>query len=384
MHATKIGLGEKAFGDSADSRVIVTSQSHRDSLKFIRDVLKRARGIGVLHGPPASGKSTIMQRLREALPNDISAALVDGTDIRPRELLTEMLRQFGYETNLETAEELLQMVGVFAVQQTGSAQSPILIIDNAEHVYPGTLRILDRLAGIMARHKYALRILLTARSEPVGLLDLGELDNIAKRGHRDYAIGPMSSGEAAKYLHARLSAVGVRKPSGVFPGEECLRLHKLSGGWPGLLNHYALEALRPERPRLIVTRDGEVVANFKVRERKTLIGRSEFADLVIEDRFASKMHAALVLYSNALVLLDLNSANGTTVNSVRLKSAILKDDDIIVIGNYRLKVYNAPAVTEQLQKELSAADTVKMKSLADLQRLQALQKEIDSIYKLKG
>lgn len=102
-----------------------------------------------------------------------------------------------------------------------------------------------------------------------------------------------------------------------------------------------------------------------------LLGRSEFADIVIDDDFVSKMHIALLLYSDALILLDLNSANGTIVNSVRVKSTILKDNDIISLGNHRIKVLDAPALNEDVSKILDTHDTVNMTSLIDIRRLKA-------------
>ena len=125
-------------------------------------------------------------------------------------------------------------------------------------------------------------------------------------------------------------------------------------------------ATGPLPPRLIVTRDGRNLLDHRLSDKKTLIGRSDFADLSIDDDFVSKMHAVLILYSDALVLLDLNSANGTTVNSVNVRSTILQTNDIISLGNHRIKILNAPAIGDEMKKLLAAPDTIKMKNLVDL------------------
>ncbi len=79
----------------------------------------------------------------------------------------------------------------------------------------------------------------------------------------------------------------------------------------------------------------------------------------------------LLLYSDALVLLDLNSANGTTVNSVKVKKTILRDNDVISLGHHRLKVENAPEISAEMQELLKSPDTLKMKNLIDIRRLRA-------------
>ena len=124
-------------------------------------------------------------------------------------------------------------------------------------------------------------------------------------------------------------------------------------------------------PRLVITKDGETLAEFTFKESKVLIGRSDFADVIIDDDFVSKIHAVLLLYTDALVLLDLNSFNGTTVNSVTLKKTILRDDDIISLGNHRIKVVNAPAISDEMEQLLKSCDTLKMKNLLDVRHQQA-------------
>ncbi len=130
----------------------------------------------------------------------------------------------------------------------------------------------------------------------------------------------------------------------------------------------ATEATGRLPPSLIVTKDGNVVSEYAFKENKVLIGRSDFADVVVDDQFASKMHALLLLFTDALVLLDLNSSNGTTVNSVVVRSTILKSDDIISLGDHRLKVRNAPAISDEMAKLRESPDTIKMKNLIDMRR----------------
>jgi len=139
----------------------------------------------------------------------------------------------------------------------------------------------------------------------------------------------------------------------------------------------------PSPPRLIVSKDGDTVDEFSFSDKKVLIGRSEFADIVIEDLYASKLHAMVLVYSDALVLLDLNSANGVTVNSVKTKCAILKENDIITIGHHRLKIENAPELSEEMRQMIENKDTLKMKNIADVQRLRETQRRLVAIQNKK-
>lgn len=140
-----------------------------------------------------------------------------------------------------------------------------------------------------------------------------------------------------------------------------------------------MTANKPKTPRFILTRHHNTLGEYKVADKKILIGRSEFADIVIEDRFASKLHAMIMVYSDGLVLIDLNSANGVTVNSQKVKCIVLRDDDIIQIGHHRMKVQDAPLLSEEMREVLESKDTVKMKKIVDVQRLKAAEAKLEAI-----
>lgn len=408
MRADKTWIGDQAFGEDAGALVTVTYKSHQDAMLFLRSALTDVGGIGLLQGPRLSGKTTIVKRLAEQLPSETAVARIDGTRIKPRELLSRMLAQFGYETGLQSNEELIKMMSVFAVQQTRSWQPPILILDNVDKMYPSALRILNTLAELKAQDRFALRIIISGGEGLNALVESPGMVSLAARSAGSFVISPLSLREALIYLHARLGACGVNNADTVFPVDVCDRLYQQSGGWPGLMNQYAREAIgraarfplrlsdteakqdtehdaraeeipvlgadqatRPSPPRIIITRDGRTLAEHELDDKKTLVGRSDFADIVIDDDFVSKMHAALILYSDALVLLDLNSSNTTTVNSVKVGSTILKSDDIVSLGNHRLKVENAPPISDEIAELLKTQDTVKMKNLVDARREQA-------------
>ncbi|BBU24740.1 ATP-binding cassette domain-containing protein [Mycobacterium xenopi] len=65
----------------------------------------------------------------------------------------------------------------------------------------------------------------------------------------------------------------------------------------------------------------------------TTVGRTQTNDVVIEDALASRMHAMLVPTPAGIEIRDNNSSNGTFVNGTRISRAVLRDGDIVTIGN---------------------------------------------------
>ena len=102
-----------------------------------------------------------------------------------------------------------------------------------------------------------------------------------------------------------------------------------------------------------------------------LVGRSEHNDIAINSRFISRHHALLVRHGNSTFLMDLNSTNGTFVNSRRVSNHVLMHDDVISVGNHTIK-FTDPYSTKRTELEgAEFADTAIMKTLEDMRSLLA-------------
>jgi len=379
MPAHDSSLGSKAFGSHSDAGLIVAYQSHQDALRFLSSALSQANGVALLQGPSGSGKTTIIKEQLGWSSRDAAVALVDGTRLTPRQLLTGMLSQFGVRTATQDDEQLLQMLNNFVTQQARTAKAPVLIIDNADRATSSALRLLNWVAALDALGSFALRIVLTGKERLPALLQNNSMRSLARRHAAAYSLNPLTAHETMIYLRTRLIAAGGERSEKVFSVDVCENLRELSRGWPGPLNERAIELmdrvteLRSARsvPRIIVTRDGETVAEYELTEKQYVIGRTELADILIEDTYVSKLHAMLQVYSNAVVLLDLNSTNGTTVNSTIVQKTILRNNDIISLGHYRIKIENVPAISAEMEEKIKASDTMTMQNLADMRRSRA-------------
>jgi pSer/pThr/pTyr-binding forkhead associated (FHA) protein len=124
-------------------------------------------------------------------------------------------------------------------------------------------------------------------------------------------------------------------------------------------------------PRIILTHDGEILAEHDLTERQYVIGRSRIADMIIADGYVSKLHALLQVHDKAIILADLNSTNGTTVNSRMVGTTILESGDIIMLGRHRIKIENAPPISAEMEERIDAAETITMRSLDDLRLARA-------------
>ncbi|NCF16454.1 MAG: FHA domain-containing protein [Gammaproteobacteria bacterium] len=379
MNAHDSNLGSRAFGELADESLVVAYQSHQDALRFLASSLSQANGVAILQGPDGSGKTTIVKEQLAWSGRDTAVALVNGRHLAPRRLVTEMMAQFGEGTTVGDDQQLLQQLSNFLSRQVRAGHAPVLFVDDADRATSSALRLLNWLAALDARGDYALRIVLSGKEELAGVLRDDGMRNLARRHPATYTLNPLTEQETMIYLRTRLIAAGGERSERVFPLDICAQLHVRSGGWPGQLNRHAIEVmeriaeLRSARamPRIFVTHDGDTIAEYELSDREYVIGRNELADIVIEDTYVSKIHAMLKVYSNAVVLLDLNSTNGTTVNSRVVQKTILRNDDVITLGHYKLKIEGLPALSAEMDEKISASDTMTMQNLKDIRRARA-------------
>ena len=106
-----------------------------------------------------------------------------------------------------------------------------------------------------------------------------------------------------------------------------------------------------------------------MEKTRALIGRTQHNDVSINSRFVSRHHALLVRHGTSTFLMDLNSTNGTFVNSKRVSNHVLMHDDVITLGHHRIKFHDPCATTRGELDGIDFGDTVIMKTLADMRTL---------------
>lgn len=101
---------------------------------------------------------------------------------------------------------------------------------------------------------------------------------------------------------------------------------------------------------------------YELVSKETRIGRvAPMVDLVINDGRASRLHAVVRKLQSGFTVVDLNSANGTYVNEKRIKEQLLREGDVVRIGEttfrFEASSRQAPQV-EQVDQPIPKGGTV--------------------------
>jgi pSer/pThr/pTyr-binding forkhead associated (FHA) protein len=100
--------------------------------------------------------------------------------------------------------------------------------------------------------------------------------------------------------------------------------------------------------RLILSLDGQVLAEYNMSKERYTIGRLPDNDVRIDNPAVSGHHSLIINILNDSFLEDLNSTNGTYVNGKLIKKHALQHGDVITIGHHQLRFSDQQAPeTEQ-------------------------------------
>ena len=113
------------------------------------------------------------------------------------------------------------------------------------------------------------------------------------------------------------------------------------------------------------------------------IGRAKSSDVMLDDPSVSRMHAVIrATMDGRWQILDRGSANGVTVNGTVTKEALLRPNDEILIGIYRLRFEDSK------ERKITSYGTVKLpKSVTDAlgrQVYSSLSMNVDAVANTSG
>jgi pSer/pThr/pTyr-binding forkhead associated (FHA) protein len=89
--------------------------------------------------------------------------------------------------------------------------------------------------------------------------------------------------------------------------------------------------------RLILSLDGQVLAEYNMNKERYTIGRLPDNDVRIDSPAISGHHSLIINILNDSFLEDLNSTNGTYVNGKLIKKHALQHSDVITVGHHQLR-----------------------------------------------
>lgn len=282
----------------------------REFKRFLDSIHGDQKGIGVIHGGDASTRSAIVQHIVNHRIGQTATVVVDGSGCTLSEFLSSTLAQLGYDLDSSSTDDSLDLLRVVLSLFARTGAAPLLVVSNIDRTSPHVLRVLCHLAELRHGHRYALKMLFVDDWYYRRIFDSPAMKNVAARVAGSFELG-----------------------------------------------------FAEELPEIFISLRGSLVGTARLDSARTLIGRSDFCDIRIDSDSISRQHAIILIRHGAVVLMDLRSRHGLHVNSKKVAAAVLRDSDIIEIGEHRLKVWLPANYRLQVEPAIDASDTSTMQTL---------------------
>jgi pSer/pThr/pTyr-binding forkhead associated (FHA) protein len=99
--------------------------------------------------------------------------------------------------------------------------------------------------------------------------------------------------------------------------------------------------------RLMLSLDGQVLAEYNMNKERYTIGRLPDNDIRIDNPAVSGHHSLIINILNDSFLEDLNSTNGTYVNGKLIKKHAMQHGDVITVGHHQLRFVDSGDVESE-------------------------------------
>ncbi|MGV8992257.1 MAG: ExeA family protein [Thiobacillus sp.] len=234
------GLREPPFGLTPDTEFFFPAQPHQDAYETLRYALEAGEGFLVVEGEVGTGKTLLLRRLLNFLPERWQVAFVPNPGLDPRGLYAAIAHEFSVSAE-GSSEDLLHRLERHFIALAQQGRQPVVLIDEAQALPADTLEAVRLLTNLETEKRKLLQVVLFGQPELMIRLHDKSTRQILTRISFHAVLRPLGRAEVATYVQHRLKVAGCDSP--LFTRWAQRRLWRVSRGLPRLINIIAAKAM---------------------------------------------------------------------------------------------------------------------------------------------
>src|SRR5580704_1492703 len=236
MYNAFFGFSESPFSLSPDPAFFYRSEQHEEALANLVYGVQARKGFIVLSGEVGTGKTTMLECLRDYLEAQyIEFAFIFNSRINTEQFF-EMI---AYDLDLPCARtsktEVLFALNQLLVEQAQEGRTVVLIVDEAHNLDWDVLEEIRLLGNLENRNGKLLQIILAGQPELDRKMEAPEFRQLKQRIALRCALQPFRVEETVDYIQSRLTRAGMKQQT-VFTPEILREIHFRTQGIPRVIN----------------------------------------------------------------------------------------------------------------------------------------------------
>src|SRR6202790_4324359 len=236
MYNAFFGFSESPFSLSPDPSFFFRSEQHEEALANLVYGVQARKGFIVLAGEVGTGKTTMLECLRDYLESQyIEFAFLFNSRVNTEQFFEMIAYDLNLPCERTSKTGVLFALNQLLVEQAQLGRTVVLIVDEAHNLEWEVLEEIRLLGNLENRNGKLLQIVLAGQPEFDRKLDAPNLRQLKQRIVLRCTLQPFTLRDAVEYIQTRMEKAGM--PDQKLYSEELMaEIHVRSQGIPRLIN----------------------------------------------------------------------------------------------------------------------------------------------------
>jgi general secretion pathway protein A len=236
MYNAFFGFTQNPFNMSPDPSFLFRSSQHEEALASLIYGVQSRKGFIALTGEVGTGKTTMLECLRDFLnAQHIAFASLFNSRLTVEQFFELLAYDLDLRCNRLSKTEVLLTLNNMLLERAGAGRTTVLIVDEAHNLDWDVLEEIRLLGNLENRRGKLLQIILSGQQELDRKLEAPEFRQLKQRIALRCTLRGFTTQETAAYINSRMARAGVPDQKIIGPAliEE---IHYRAQGIPRLIN----------------------------------------------------------------------------------------------------------------------------------------------------
>ena len=236
MYNAFFGLSQNPFNMSPDPTFLFRSPQHEEALANLIYGVQSRKGFIVLTGEVGTGKTTMLECLRDFLnAQQIAFASLFNSRLTVEQFFELLAYDLDLRCNRRSKTEVLLSLNHMLLERATAGRTTVLIVDEAHNLDWDVLEEIRLLGNLENRRGKMLQIILSGQQELDRKLEAPEFRQLKQRIALRCMLRGFSAQETVAYINSRMARAGVKDQQ--FISHDLMEeIHFRSQGIPRLIN----------------------------------------------------------------------------------------------------------------------------------------------------
>ncbi|HTS65633.1 MAG TPA: AAA family ATPase [Candidatus Acidoferrales bacterium] len=236
MYNAFFGFTQNPFNMSPDPSFLFRSTQHEEALANLIYGVQSRKGFIALTGEVGTGKTTMLECLRDFLnAQHIAFASLFNSRLTVEQFFELLAYDLDLRCNRLSKTEVLLSLNNLLLERAGAGRTTVLIVDEAHNLDWDVLEEIRLLGNLENRRGKLLQIVLSGQQELDRKLEAPEFRQLKQRIALRCTLRGFTVPETAAYINSRMARAGIRDQK-IVPPALIEEIHFRAQGIPRLIN----------------------------------------------------------------------------------------------------------------------------------------------------